>query len=108
MHVESGEVSPMQFKIFIQNTAEQHFTASVLGMPMDLVAEGTTEAEALGRAEVMLEEVLATGKIVTIELPPDRTSQALQMVRLPQNWGPGGEIDQPKKNRSLREKKCKI
>jgi hypothetical protein len=61
----------MQFQVFIQTTAEQHFTASVIGMPIALVAEGTTEAEALGRARAMLEELLATGKFVTVDLSSD-------------------------------------
>jgi hypothetical protein len=70
----------MQFQVFIQTTAEQHFTASVIGMPIALVAEGTTEAEALGRARAMLDELLATGKFVTVDLSPD-------LLKKP---GPGG------------------
>jgi predicted RNase H-like HicB family nuclease len=68
MHVESGEVSPMQYQIFVQNPAESHFTASFLGMPA-CVAEGHTEAEAVANAEVLLDEQLAKGKIVTIDKP---------------------------------------
>jgi predicted RNase H-like HicB family nuclease len=68
MHVESGEVSPMQYQIFVQNPTESHFTASVLGMPA-CVAEGHTEAEAVAKAEVLLDEQLAKGKIVTIDKP---------------------------------------
>jgi hypothetical protein len=59
----------MQFHIFIQNPAENHFTATVIGMP-DWVAEGTTEAEALANVESLLDEQLSRGKIVTIEVPP--------------------------------------
>jgi predicted RNase H-like HicB family nuclease len=68
MHVESVEVSPMQYQIFVQNPAESHFTASVLGMPA-CVAEGHTEAEAVAKAEGLLDEQLATGKIVTVDKP---------------------------------------
>jgi hypothetical protein len=61
----------MQYQIFIQNSAKDGFTASVIGMPMTLVAEGATEAEALAKAKTMLEEQLAKGKFVTIDLSPD-------------------------------------
>jgi hypothetical protein len=59
----------MQFHIFIQNPAENRFTASVLGMPETWVVEGVTKAEAIDRAKVMLEERLATGEFVTIDVP---------------------------------------
>jgi predicted RNase H-like HicB family nuclease len=36
----------MEYKIFIQNPAEHHFTASVLGLPA-CVAEGATREEVL-------------------------------------------------------------
>jgi hypothetical protein len=58
----------MQYQIFVQNPAERHFTASVLGMPT-CVAEGRTEAEAVARAEVLLDEQLAKGKVVTVDKP---------------------------------------
>jgi predicted RNase H-like HicB family nuclease len=58
----------MQYQIFVQNPTESHFMASVIGMPA-CVAEGTTEAEVLDKAQVLLEEQLAKGKIVTVNLP---------------------------------------
>jgi predicted RNase H-like HicB family nuclease len=58
----------MQYNIFIQNPTENHFMASVIGLP-DCVAIGTTEAEALDKAKILLEEQLAKGKIVTVSLP---------------------------------------
>jgi predicted RNase H-like HicB family nuclease len=61
----------MQYEIFVQNPTESHFTASVFGLPTTVVAEGTTEAEALGRAKAILEEQLAKGKFVTLELSSD-------------------------------------
>jgi hypothetical protein len=61
----------MQFHIFIRNLAANRFTASVVGMPETWVVEGATKAEALDRAKVMLEERLATGEFVTLELSSD-------------------------------------
>ncbi len=58
----------MQYQILVQNPAESHFTASVLGMPT-CVAEGPTEAEAVAKAEGLHDEQLAKGKIVTVEKP---------------------------------------
>jgi predicted RNase H-like HicB family nuclease len=58
----------MQYQIFVQNPAESHFTAFVFGMPT-CVAEGNTEAEAIARAEDLLDEQLAKGKIVTVDKP---------------------------------------
>jgi hypothetical protein len=58
----------MQFHIFIQNPAEHHFTATVLGMP-DWTVTGTTQSEALAKVESLLDEKLATGKIVTVDWP---------------------------------------
>lgn len=58
----------MQYQIFVQNPTERHFTASVLRMPA-CVAEGHTEAEAVANAEVLLDEQLAKGKIVTVDKP---------------------------------------
>ncbi|BAU11915.1 hypothetical protein LEP3755_24390 [Leptolyngbya sp. NIES-3755] len=65
----------MQYQIFVQNRSQQHFIASVLGMP-NLVAEGRTEAEAIEKAKSALEEQLATGKLVTIDLPSRESSEA--------------------------------
>jgi predicted RNase H-like HicB family nuclease len=58
----------MQYPIFVQNPAESHFTASVIGIPT-CVAQGRTEAEALAKAEGLLDEQLAKGKIVMVERP---------------------------------------
>lgn len=58
----------MQYQIFVQNRSQQHFVASIIGMP-NLVAEGRTEAEAIENAKIALEEQLATGKLVTIDVP---------------------------------------
>jgi hypothetical protein len=52
----------------VKNPAENHLTATVFGMP-DWAATGTTEAEALRKVESLLDEKLANGKIVTIEVP---------------------------------------
>jgi predicted RNase H-like HicB family nuclease len=58
----------MQYPIFVQNPAESHFTASVIGMPT-CVAEGQTEAEALAKAESLLDEQLAKSKIFMVDKP---------------------------------------
>jgi predicted RNase H-like HicB family nuclease len=67
----------MQFHIFIQNPAEHHFTATVCGMP-DWAATGTTEAEALAKVESLLDEKLANGKIVTIEVPEMKREREIE------------------------------
>jgi predicted RNase H-like HicB family nuclease len=59
----------MQFHIFIQNPAANCFRASVMGMPETWVVEGETKVEALDRVKVLLEECLATGEFVTINIP---------------------------------------
>lgn len=63
----------MQYQVFVQSQSEQHFVASVVGMP-HLIGEGQTEAEAISKAKMLLEEQLATGKIVTIEVTPKNPS----------------------------------
>ena len=72
----------MQYPIFVQNPAESHFTASVIGMPT-CVAEGHTEAEALAKAEILLDEQLAKGKIFMVDRPtsdlPKKSSHAALM-----------------------------
>jgi predicted RNase H-like HicB family nuclease len=73
----------MQYRIFGQNPAESHFTASVIGMPT-CVAEGQTEAEALAKAEILLDEQLAKGKIFMVDKPalsdvPEKSCHAALM-----------------------------
>jgi predicted RNase H-like HicB family nuclease len=58
----------MQYQIFVQNPTENRFTAFVFGVP-DCAAEGSTEAEALAKAESLLEAQLAKGKVVTVDKP---------------------------------------
>jgi predicted RNase H-like HicB family nuclease len=57
----------MQYQVFVQNSAEQHFLAAIVGVP-DVTAEGQTEAEAIAKAKTALESKLAMGKLVTIEI----------------------------------------
>ena len=69
----------MQYQVFVQSQSEQHFVASVVGMP-NLTAEGRTEEEAIANAKAALESQLATGKFVTIEVKPnDQPPAAFQM-----------------------------
>lgn len=63
----------MQYQIFVQNQSPKHFIASVVGIP-NLVVEGQTEAEAINNVKAALEEQLAKGKLVTIEIPPQNES----------------------------------
>jgi predicted RNase H-like HicB family nuclease len=61
----------MQYQIFVEDLSDQHFVASVIGMP-NIEADGNTESEAVSNAEAALRIQLAKGKIVTIEVdtPP--------------------------------------
>jgi len=55
----------MQYQVFVQNHSEDHFVASIVGMP-NLRVEGETEAEVIAKVKTALEDQLATGKFVTI------------------------------------------
>ncbi|KYC35180.1 hypothetical protein WA1_08460 [Scytonema hofmannii PCC 7110] len=57
----------MQYQVFIQNQSEEHFVASVVGIP-NLTVEASTEEEAIFKVKSSLEAKLATGKFVTIEV----------------------------------------
>lgn len=57
----------MQYQVFVQGQAGQGFIAAVIGMH-DCIAEGQTKEEAIARARAALEERLAQGEIVTIEV----------------------------------------
>lgn len=58
----------MQYQIFIQNPTEHKFTASVVGLH-SCVAEGQTKEEAIAGVQLVLEEQLAQGEFVTLNLP---------------------------------------
>jgi predicted RNase H-like HicB family nuclease len=62
----------MQYQIFVQSQSQQHFVASVMGMP-NLTVESTTEEEAIAKVKAALEEQLATGWFVEIEVNPKAT-----------------------------------
>lgn len=57
----------MQYQIFVEDQSDQHFVASVIGMP-NIEANGNTELEAVSKAEAALRIQLAKGKIVTVEV----------------------------------------
>jgi predicted RNase H-like HicB family nuclease len=63
----------MQYQVFVQNESEQHFVASVLGIP-NLTVEGKTEEEAISNVKSALEAQLAKGKFVTIEVDAEKES----------------------------------
>jgi len=57
----------MQYQVFVQSHTDNHFLASVVGMP-NLSVEGATEAEAIAKVTTALEAQLATGKFVMVEV----------------------------------------
>ena len=57
----------MQYQVFVKNQSDQHFVASVIGIPT-ISVDGQTEAEAISNVKIALESQLATGKVVTIEI----------------------------------------
>lgn len=57
----------MQYQLFVEDQSDRHFVASVIGMP-NIEADGSTESEALSKAEAALRTQLAKGKIVTVEV----------------------------------------
>ncbi|MGI0480760.1 type II toxin-antitoxin system HicB family antitoxin [Geminocystis sp. CENA526] len=57
----------MQYQIFIQSESEQRFTAEIVGMS-NLVAEGTTEEEAVQKITATLEKTVSRGKFMNIEI----------------------------------------
>jgi hypothetical protein len=58
----------MQYQIFVESQSQQHFVASVMGMPT-IAVDGNTEVEAIANAKAALKSQLARGKIVTIYVP---------------------------------------
>ncbi len=63
----------MQYQVFVQSHDEQHFVASILGMP-NLTVEGATEEEAISNVKSALEAQLAKGKFVSIEVNSETQS----------------------------------
>lgn len=57
----------MQYQISLESKSKDNFIASVVGMS-NLMAEGTTEEEALQNITAALEATLSTGKFVQIEV----------------------------------------
>jgi predicted RNase H-like HicB family nuclease len=64
----------MQYRVFVQSRTDDHFVASIVEMP-NLVVEGETEAEAITKVKAALENRLATGKLVTINVNVGQESQ---------------------------------
>lgn len=60
----------MQYQVFVQNQSEQHFIASVVGIP-NLTVEGKTEREAISKVKAALESQLAIGKFIMIDVSPN-------------------------------------
>ena len=64
----------MQYRVFVQSHTDEHFVASIVEMP-NLVVEGETEAEAITKVKTALENRLATGKLVTIDVNVGQESE---------------------------------
>jgi hypothetical protein len=74
----------MQYQIFVEDQFEQHFVASVIGMP-NIEADGSTESEAVSKAEAALRKQLAKGKIVTVEVDTHLSSNSYIHAGILQN-----------------------
>ncbi len=73
----------MQYQVFVKSGSENHFVASVVGMP-NLTVEGRTEEEAIVNAKAALKAQLATGKFVTIEInPEDWLNETVSQIEKP-------------------------
>lgn len=66
----------MEYQVFVQNqTNKQTFLASVVGIP-NLSVEGETEEEAIVKIKSALENKLARGKFVTVNIKYPVMSEA--------------------------------
>jgi hypothetical protein len=72
-------LTTMQYQIFVENQAEKHFVASVMGMST-IAVNGNTELEAIDNAKAALQSQLAKGKIVTINID-DLNSEATPLMQ---------------------------
>lgn len=70
----------MQYKVFVQNQANNGFTAAIIGMP-DCLAEGHTKEEAIANAKTALQSRLAGGEIVTIDVEPSTNQEANPLLK---------------------------
>jgi predicted RNase H-like HicB family nuclease len=57
----------MQYQVFVQNSAERNFMASVVGLP-HVTANGVTEKEAIDKLRDILNSQFTNGKLVTIDI----------------------------------------
>jgi len=62
----------MQYQVLVQKPSERHFVASILGLS-SIVADGTTEEEAITKIKNALKSQLATAKIVIIDIDSEPT-----------------------------------
>jgi predicted RNase H-like HicB family nuclease len=58
----------MQQLILVHSDAQGHFTGRSVGIP-EVVAEGNTEAEAIGKVKRSLATLFASAKVVSIDVP---------------------------------------
>lgn len=64
----------MQYQVFVQSHPDKKFIASVVGIP-NCTIEGSTKEEAIALAKAALENQLANGELVTIEIDQERSQQ---------------------------------
>jgi hypothetical protein len=71
----------MNYQVFIQSNSVKHFVASIVGIP-NLSVEATTEEDAIVKVKLALEQQLAKGKFVTINIdqPTAMTSSRSQTI----------------------------
>ncbi|MGI0488934.1 type II toxin-antitoxin system HicB family antitoxin [Pantanalinema rosaneae CENA516] len=66
----------MQYQVFVQSQSDQQFIASIVGIP-NCIVEGNSREEAIVKAKTILEEKLAHGEIVTIEIGSQTINPAI-------------------------------
>jgi predicted RNase H-like HicB family nuclease len=73
-------MSTTQYQVLVRNGSSDLFVASVLGMS-DCVGEGQTREEAIAKAKAALEDRLARGEIVTIDVESNEMVSASNVWR---------------------------
>lgn len=64
----------MQYQVFVQSHPQKKFIASIIGIP-NFTISGSTKEEAIALAKATLENLLANGELVTIEVDQEPSPQ---------------------------------
>lgn len=67
----------MNYQVFVQNDSVKHFVASIVGIP-NLSVEGNTEEDAISKVKLALQQKLAKGKFVTINIDNPTAIEPIQ------------------------------